>query len=47
MWRFVLAWLLAAGSARADRLELPAAVERAGTIEGRYVVDPPRGGATT
>ncbi len=44
MWRLVLAGLILAGAARADRLELPAVVERMGAIEGRYIVDPPRRG---
>ncbi len=44
MRALVAALVLVAGAARADRLELPAAVERAGSVEGRYVIEPARGG---
>jgi hypothetical protein len=42
-----LALVLLAAPAWADRLDLPAAVERTGAIDGRYIIAPPLSGAGT
>ncbi len=47
MRRALAALVLCAGPAWADRIVLPDAVERRGTVAGTYVVDPPRPGGGT